>query len=205
MKKILFCNIPMKKDAEKSVYTSEDLSIPVTSRAVLCPVNAYLSEILNQNDELKAVIIAKKDKFGNYEVNLKTCIDELTVFTNEKNAKLEVKVIYTDFDEAQDVHDKLLLDIVDELEDNANVLIDITYGPKDLPIVEFTALNIAEKFFNCTIDNIIYGQANFKDGKVVDTKICDMTSLYYLNSITNTVNCKSSEEAKKMLKILLSK
>ena len=47
--------------------------------------------------------------------------------------------------------------IVDELEIGARVLVDTTYGPKDLPIVIFTALNFAEKFLECQIDNIIYG------------------------------------------------
>ena len=104
----------------------------------------------------------------------------------------------------QATHDKLLLDIVDEFEENSHITADITYGPKDLPIVLFTALNFGEKFFGCEIDNIVYGQANFVDGKPTNTKICDMIPLYYLNSVTNTVNCDSPAKAKEMLKSLLS-
>lgn len=39
--------------------------------------------------------------------------------------------------------------IVDELEIGAHVLVDATYGPKDLPIVIFTTHNFAEKFLEC--------------------------------------------------------
>ena len=96
------------------------------------------------------------------------------------------------------------MDIVNELEDNAHITADITYGPKDLPIVLFTALNFAEKYFNCDIDNIVYGQAHFVDGKPTKTTICDMVPLYYLNSVANSVQCDSSEKAKEALKTLLS-
>ena len=39
-----------------------------------------------------------------------------------------------------------MLKIVDEIEDNSHILCDITYGPKDLPIVLFSVLNFAEKY-----------------------------------------------------------
>ena len=90
------------------------------------------------------------------------------------------------------------------MEEKAHVIADITYGPKDLPIVLFTAMNFAEKFLDCEIDNIVYGQATFVDGNAVNTKICDMIPLYYLNSVANTVQCSSPDKAKQLLKSLLS-
>ena len=65
-------------------------------------------------------------------------------------------------------------------------------------------MNFAEKFFDCEIDNIVYGQATFADGNVTNTKIRDMIPLYYLNSVTNTVQCSDPIKAKQMLKSLLS-
>lgn len=119
-------------------------------------------------------------------------------------AKFEYTIIGTDFKETQVIHDSLLLSIVDELEEKAHIIADITYGPKDLPIVLFTAMNFGEKFFDCEIDNIVYGQATFVDGNVVNTKICDMIPLYYLNSVANMVQCSDPIKAKQMLKSLLS-
>ena len=94
--------------------------------------------------------------------------------------------------------------IVDELEDNAHILADMTYGPKDQTVVLFSALSFAEKFLGCDIDNIIYGQANFVDRKPVNTKIWDMVPLFYLNTVTNTLHCDDANKARKMLKTLLS-
>ena len=204
VKKILFCNIPMKANTEKCVYESEDMSIPVSDTPVKYPVNAFFEKTLKSDDEVKAVLLVKKDELGNYKKNVSECIEELMTVASVSGAKIEYKIIDTDFSESQSIHDKLLLDIVEEFEDEACITADITYGPKDLPIVLFTALNFGEKFFNCNIENIVYGQATFVDGKPANTKICDMIPLYYLNSITNTVQCDSSEKAKQMLKSLLT-
>ena len=94
--------------------------------------------------------------------------------------------------------------IIDAIDVDTHIIADITYGSKDMPIVLFSAMGFAEKFLRCEIDNIIYGQANFENGKVVNTKICDMIPLYYINSVTDTIHCDEPEKAKQMLKTLLS-
>ena len=56
MKKILFCNIPMKADVDKCVYTSEDYSLPVSETPVSYPVNAFFEKTLKTDDEVKAIL-----------------------------------------------------------------------------------------------------------------------------------------------------
>ena len=204
MKKILFCNIPMTINVSKCIYKSEDYSVPVTDRPVSYPVAAFLEKTLSDEDEVKAVLLVKKDEFGQYQKNISGCIEELVTAAEVTGAKFEYTIIDTDFEETKVTQDRLLLSIVDELEEKAHIIADITYGPKDLPIVLFTAMNFAEKFFDCEIDNIVYGQATFADGNVTNTKIRDMIPLYYLNSVTNTVQCSDPIKAKQMLKSLLS-
>ena len=204
MKKILLCNIPMKQNAEKTVYVSNDLSIPSSDKAVVYPINAFLENKLSINDEWKILLLIKKDQYGHYQKNAEIFMEEFKIANANANAKFELKIIETDFSEEQAVHEELMGRIVDELDDNSHIVADITYGPKDLPVVLFSALNFAEKFLGCTIDNLIYGQANFVDGKPINTKMCDMVPLYYLNSITNTIHCEDSDKARKMLKSLLS-
>lgn len=204
MKKILFCNIPMTIKVSKCVYKSEDYSVPVTDRPVSYPVATFLEKTLSADDEIKAVLLVKKDELGQYKKNISGCIEELMTVAEVTGAKFGYTIIDTDFEETQATHDNLLLSIVDELEEKAHIIADITYGPKDLPIVLFTAMNFGEKFFDCEIDNIVYGQATFVDGNAVNTKICDMIPLYYLNSVANTVQCSDLGKAKQMLKSLLS-
>ena len=204
MKKTIICGIPMKKVVDQVVYRSDDKSIPSADRAVRYPVNAFLEETLKPSDELKIILLVKQDPHGSHEHNIGLFKEELANANASIGAKVSYTVIDTDFSQSKSVHEHLMGRLVDEFDIGAHVIVDTTYGPKDLPIVIFTSLNFAEKFLKCEIDNIIYGQASFVDGHAVDTKLCDMIPLYYLGSITNTIHCIEPEKAKSMLKALLS-
>ncbi len=203
MKKIVICNIPMKEKVDQTVYVSDDKSLPVADWRVRYPISAFLKETLKADDELKVILLIKKDKYAHYKKNTEDFLAEITE-ANEAGAVISHTIVDTDFEESKAVHEHLMGKIVDEIETGSHILVDTTYGPKDLPIIIFAALNFAEKFLDCTIDNIIYGQASFVNGQAVDTKICDMIPLYCLSSITNTIHCDDSENARTMLKNLLS-
>ncbi len=204
MKKTIICNIPMKEKVERTVYVSDDKSLPVSDKEVRYPINSFLEKTMTSDDELKIVLLQKKDEYGSYQKNTNDFKLELDEANKNIGAKLSYTVIDTDFSQSRIVHEQLMGSIVDELEIGMHILVDMTYGPKDLPIIIFTALSFAEKFLECKVDNIIYGQANFMDGNVVNTKICDMIPLYCLTSITNTIHSAEPEKARKMLKSLLS-
>ena len=204
MNKTIICGIPMKKVIDQVVYRSDDKSIPSADRAVRYPINAFLEETLKPSDELKIILLVKQDPHGSHEHNIGLFKEELANANASIGAKVSYSVIDTDFSQSKSVHEHLMGRLVDEFDIGAHVIVDTTYGPKDLPVVIFTALNFAEKFLKCEIDNIIYGQASFVDGHAVDTKLCDMIPLYYLGSITNTIHCIEPEKAKSMLKALLS-
>lgn len=204
MKKTIICNIPMRENVDLSVYKSDDLSLPVSDRAVRYPINTFLEKTLSPEDEIKVLLLVKKDEYSHYEKNANDFIEELKVINNDINSKIEFKIIDTNFEQKQSVHEELMAKIIDEIDVDTHILADITYGSKDMPIVLFSAMGFAEKFLRCEIDNIIYGQANFENGKVVNTKICDMIPLYYINSVTDTIHCDEPEKAKQMLKTLLS-
>ena len=204
MNRVIICGIPMKEKVDIVIYSSDDRSIPASSRRVRFPINAFLEETMKSGDNIRFLLLVKKDGYGHYKKNIDLFKEEFESVNAEIGASADYVVIDTEFSEERSVHEKLLGSIVDELEIGAHVVVDITYGPKDLPIVVFTALNFAEKFLECRIDSIIYGKAEFADGKVADSKICDMSPLYYLGSVTNTIHCAEPEKAKEMLKRLLS-
>lgn len=204
MKKTIICNIPMKEQVDLSIYSSDDKSIPVSERKVRYPVNSFLEKTITSEDELKVVLLVKRDRYGHYKKNAEDYKKELTTINSTIQAKIEYVFVETEFEEIKSVHEDLLKKIVDEIEIGGHVISDVTYGPKDVLVVLFTALNFAENHLECEIDNILYGQASFVDGHAVDTKICDMIPLYCLGSVTNTIRCTDSSKAKSMLKKLLS-
>ncbi len=204
MKKTIICSIPMKKTVDQVVYVSEDTLIPTSETAVRYPVNAFLAETMQPSDELKVILLVKKDEYSHDEQNVKFFQEELAQFNKNIGAAVSYTIIETDFSQSKTVHEQLMGQIVDELDIGAHIIVDTTYGPKDVPVVIFTALNFAEKFLECQIDNILYGLAKFKENRVVNAELCDMIPLYYLGAITNTIHSIEPQKAKDMLKTLLS-
>lgn len=204
MKKVIICSIPMKEKVDHVVYTSDDKSLPVAGKRVSYPICAFLEMTMTPEDDLKVIVLVKKDNYGHYNKNTERFKKELFEANVNIGASISYTIIDTAFEEARSIHEHLMGRIVDELSIGSHIVVDITYGPKDLPIVIFAALNFAEKFLECTVDNIVYGQASFVDGKAIDTKLCDMIPLYCLGTITNTIHCTEPDKAKSMLKALLS-
>ena len=203
MKKLIICNIPMREHVANTVYTSDDMSLPVSEKPYRYPINSLLSQTTNADDELKIILLIKKDGNTFYEKNTADYKQEIDEICANTGAKAELISIDTAFSQEKENHEQLMGRLVDEIDTGAHIMADVTYGPKDLPIVIFSALNFAEKFLRCEIDNIVYGQATFKDDRVVGSAICDMIPLYCLSSVTNTIKCDESEKARQMLKSLL--
>lgn len=203
MKKIIICNIPMREYIANTVYSSDDRSLPVSDKPYRYPINSLLSQTVNAEDELKIILLIKKDGNTFYEKNTADYKQEIEDICRTTGGKAEFVSIDTAFSQEKENHEQLMKRLVDEIDTGAHIMVDITYGPKDLPIVIFSALNFAEKFLKCEIDNIVYGQATFKDDKVVGSTICDMIPLYCLSSVTNTIKCDEPEKARQMLGSLL--
>lgn len=204
MKKIVICNIPMREHRTKNVFVSDDRSLPVSSEGYCYPVISFLSQTMKPDDDIKAILLVKKDGNGFYKQNTREFMEEIEQANNAIGAKIEYCVLDTDFEQNKEVHEQLMGKIVDEMEVGSHVLADITYGPKDLPIIIFSVLEFAEKFLECDIDRIVYGKADFVGNQIAKATICDMTSLYLLSSVTNTIKCEDPDRARQMLKSLLS-
>ena len=203
MKKTIICNIPMKENPDRNVQELTIKSLPASDRAVIYPINAHLEETLKADDELKIILLVKNDEKGYYKENIEAFKAEFEA-VNKVNAKAEYKILETAFSEEQQVHEQLMCDIVDEIEPETYVLTDITYGPKDLPIIVFATLAFIEKHLGCDIEHVIYGQGAFENGKAVSSKICDLVALLYMVTVTSTIRPTNPETSKKLLKSMIS-
>lgn len=194
----------MREKIASVVYSSDDQSIPVSDKAFRFPINSYLSQTLKADDEIKVILLAKRDGNEFTQNNIEKYKNEIEDICENIGVKYDFSVIDTDFSQNKETHEVLMGKIIDEIDDESHIFVDITYGPKDLPVVIFSSLGFAERFLKCDIDNIVYGQAEFDGDKVIGSKICDMIPLYYLSSVTNTIKCDEPDKARQMLKSLLS-
>ena len=204
MNKILICNVRMNKDVEKAVYKSEDKHFPVAETEVRYPVMAFLEKNLTKNDEMKIILLVKEDKDGHYKNNIRTCKEEIDAVVEKTGASISTELICTPFEEDMHTHGDLLLKIIKTVGRDAELTVDMTYGPKDQVVILFTALNFAEKFLGCEVANIIYGKAEgFVGGRPTQLHICEMAPLYYVSKLLNKVECEEPERAVRILETLL--
>ena len=205
MKNLIICNGVMGPRKEKTSYATTSNSLKVSSDKYTYPLNAYLGENMVSGEEYKVLLIMKRDSFDRYEQNIADFKEEIEAVAKAKGGALEIVPILTDFSERRAVHEGLLETIVEHIENGCKITADITFGPKDVPFVVFAALNFAEKFLGCEINHIIYGKADFDNKNApVNTEVWDLAPIYFINSVTNSINCSNSEDAKEMLKALLS-
>ena len=137
-------------------------------------------------------------------------MNELDKINENIGADISYETVLSPFEETNKVHFNLLNEMVGKLEKEAEIICDMTYGPKPLPIVMFSMLNFAEKFFDAQVKNIIYGKVDFVDdeknpGKTTPANpvIYDVVSLYLVNSVTNVMEHENTEDAVKGLGVLL--
>lgn len=204
LKKVIICNVPMREYVAKTVYTSNDLSLPVSKQAFRYPVLSFLSQTLTSGDELKVFLLVKKDGNEFYEKNTENFRSEMSDVLSFTGASAEYVIIDTAFSQDKETHEQLMVSLAEAIDVDSHIIADITYGPKDLPIVIFSVLTFAENFLHCEIENIIYGQVEFANNIVVGSKICDMSPLYYMSSVSNTIKCDDPVKAKQILKSLLT-
>ena len=202
MKKIIICSIPMKEDPRKCRYPSDIRSLPTSDKEVMCPINAYLETISTPDDEFKLILLVKNDGKPHSANNLKTFMEEFCAATGKTD--ITPIVIETEFKQGQDVYEQLMGKIVDVIDADSYVLADVTYGPKDIPVAVFAALAFAKNHLRCDIEHVIYGQAHFEKGIPGNTGICDMVALLYMVTITSTIRSNDPQNAKELLKTLIS-
>ena len=196
MTKIVFVTLMMADDMHKRHYSVDDNSLIEYSGETYYAVNSVLAQTLKKDDEVKVVLIETLagDKAG--KKNAQLFMDELNEL-NKCGAQISYNIIPSEFVETKAKYKELYKKLVSNLKQDAELYADITFGVKTLPILILNAMQFGEKFFDCSIGNVIYLKTEFKDGKIVEGSQCiyDITSLYMLSTFTNTIECSSGERA----------
>ena len=196
MKKTVFVTLMMADDMHKRHYPVDGNSFIEYDGEVFYAINAVLAKAMKREDDIKVILLETKagDKAGNKNAQL--FMDELNGL-NSCGASITYQVIPSDFIESKDKFKELYKKLIKTLENEAELYADITFGPKSLPLLIFAAMQFGEKFFDCSVGNVIYLKTEFKNGKVDEDsqKICDCTPLYMLNSFTSTIESATGEKA----------
>ena len=200
MKKIVFCDIPMKKKLDSMNYYGTGNVNSSYNKPVIYPINAVLAENLKKNDDVKIVLLRTLDKAGNSGINSGLFIQELDEINAGIGAKISYETLDSDFIETKNNHETRLKAMLDKIDENCQIHADITFGPKPLPMILMCVLSFAERILNCDVKTVVYGKVNFDDNnKAGSPELYDVTSLYYLNNLTNSMVASDENEARNNL------
>lgn len=199
MKKTIFCDIPMKNNLTPMVYKGTGNANSKYGQPVIYPINAILADTISKQDEIKVILLRTENATENNKKNSELFIQELDSINSKINAKITYDILDSEFKETKNNHEFRLKQMIDKIEDGSQLFADITYGPKPLPMIIMCVLSFAEKFLNCDVKSVVYGKVNFIGEKISNPELYDVTSLYYLNNLTNTMVAKNSKDARKVL------
>jgi hypothetical protein len=191
----------MKKNVYSFFYPVVGNSLIEYNGEVYFPVNAMLAKTLQKGEKGKILFLSTSGGLENHSKdNIELFKEELTKINAGIGADLYWETIDVPFDPQIEVFEQLTSGIISKFEKNCQIIVDITYGIKPLPMILFCALQFAEKFFNASILNIIYGKVEFdKQNKPINPKLYDISSLFFLNKLIGAMECESGEIALKIL------
>lgn len=204
MRKIVFCNIPMKEELTPLSYQKGNLSLDVDAAPVAYPIMSVLSGYLQPEDSVKLVLLCRCDPQERYLRNVEHFREEFRQRCGALKDQASCVVVNTEFAEGESAASRLLMELADICEPGAKLAADITYGPKSLPVVLLAALAFAMRHQHCELDYLLYGQVYFQEGVPTEPRLCDLSYLLYLNSLIYTLQCDSPEKAKRSLEMMLS-
>ncbi len=206
MKKIVFVDIPMKEMSErdKLCYAGTGNAGCSYEGRVIFVVNAVLAEKLRAGDEVKVVLLKTVSEKGFSGKNAGLFQQELDEINSRIGAKISYETIDSDFVETKGNHEKRVRAMLSKIDREAEIFVDITFGPKPLPMVMMCVLNFAEKFFDADVKKVVYGKVDFvkhDDGEFYpeNPELYDVTSLYYLNGLMCAMEAPDEKSALKTL------
>lgn len=196
MDKVIFVTLMMADKMEKRHFPVENDSLTEYSGETYYAINSVLSNSIEKGDNIKVVLLETNAGAQAGKKNAQLFIDELNSF-NTAGANISYEIITSEFINDKAKYKELYKKLVSNFSEGAELYADITFGVKTLPILILNAMQFGEKFFDCTIGNVIYLKTEFKDGVIVDGSQCifDLTPLYMLSTFTNNIECSSGERA----------
>lgn len=196
MDKVIFVTLMMADKMEKRHFPVENDSLTEYPGETYYAINSVLSNSIEKGDNIKVVLLETNAGAQAGKKNAQLFIDELNSF-NTAGANISYEIITSEFINDKAKYKELYKKLVNNFSEGAELYADITFGIKTLPILILNAMQFGEKFFDCTIGNVIYLKTEFKDGVIVDGSQCifDLTPLYMLSTFTNNIECSSGERA----------
>jgi hypothetical protein len=207
MKKFI-TTIPRRPTLEEGSFKSENSKKLDKIVFTRFPITHVIECYVEDGEEIEVIAIASSQKYNEEEIHmycrehLAELEEELSNICHRRYIKYTVKVLLTPFGETLDNHLDMFGDIISAVSDNDTLFADITFGPKPTPVVQMIALNYCMKNKkNVMIECISYGEL---DRRTEDRRIFDVTSLFYLDKVSDALAYSKVSDPEAFIKALIS-
>ncbi len=174
-------------------------------------MNAVVGNHVSEGDDVRVMILENSDsEKGPDGADLSEkvviqCKEECNrVFSYKGCDDIKFSVIRMPFKGTAENIKSCYMKMLDALEYETEIYFDMTYGPKFIPPIAFSAFNYAERFFKCNVRAIYYGEVHFSSKNALqdsvlsgDCELRELTSVYRLGSFCSLV--QASPDAFKYL------
>jgi hypothetical protein len=207
MKKFI-TTIPRRPTLEEGSFKSENSKKLDKIVFTRFPITHVIECYVEDGEEIEVIAIASSQKYNEEEIHmycrehLEELEEELSNICHRRYIKYTVKVLLTPFGETLDNHLDMFGDIISAVSDNDTLFADITFGPKPTPVVQMIALNYCMKNKkNVMIECISYGEI---DHETKDRRLFDITSLFYLDKVSDALAYSKVSDPETFIKSLIS-
>lgn len=199
---IIFEDVPLKTRLDAVSYKGTGNANCTYTGKVIFPINAILATTLKKQDKATVILLATRAEGKSNEQNILLFKNELDEINKNIGASIDYKVVESDFCESKSNYEKRFRNMIATLHDEVAIYADITYGPKPLVVVLLCVLGFAQKFGGADIKRLVYAKVLFdKENHIIEgsQELFDVTSLYYLSGLVNSLEAENSDDAKKAL------
>lgn len=202
MKRVYITAVPLASNfilrPEPVQCVNIDLS---TDEKILYPITRLIDATRKPGDQV--VVMAVRQVNDPENINFDHLKEEISALAG-KYELIDITIPET---QQKNFLMDLFRDLTGALEEDCTVYADATFGTKTYPLVLFSALNYAVKIKECEVERIIY-QEQKRDKithKAISTKIYDVTSLFLLDQVVNTLGFSDAgpDEKKALLETLM--
>lgn len=198
--------VPMQTGSNllKGKYISLENDKLNMNKDVIFPIECIINGYADNIEQIMLIALLEEGN-TDCEENLKLMQKRISDITDSKNINVITKKVYISPQETTENHLITFKNIISLFEDGDTLYSCITFGTKPTPIIQMMALNFAYKNLkNVTIGVVAYGKVNREHNVPVSYYIYDITALFFMNNIVDTLSAMNADDAfSKIEKILL--
>lgn len=165
------------------------------------PITAHISTVIKEGEKFEVVAVDSFDTMDSHK-NVELLKEELQ---ESFNNSFEFHYVNAHFEHEQKSQIQTFMCLYETFKENDQVYFDITFGLKPTPMTVFVSCNYAQKFISgLKICDVVYAHYTFGMDENYVHPIVDVTSLFLLNNLIESISRFEEKDPMKFLKTVFN-